>query len=86
MKFCILGGGGYLGQVLARDLRKNFHDVVLLDLQFPSFPAIGLDLAAVKCIQGSILDRKKLKEALHDCDACFHIAAYGMSGGASVSF
>ncbi|KAE9555203.1 hypothetical protein FO519_001553 [Halicephalobus sp. NKZ332] len=85
MKFCILGGGGYLGQVLAKDLKENSHEVVLLDIQFPSFPVIGLDLSTVKRIKGSILDRKKLKEALRGCDACFHIAAYGMSGGASLN-
>uniref|UniRef100_A0AC35GPJ4 3-beta hydroxysteroid dehydrogenase/isomerase domain-containing protein n=1 Tax=Panagrolaimus sp. PS1159 TaxID=55785 RepID=A0AC35GPJ4_9BILA len=85
MKMCILGGGGYLGQCLARDLQAEGHSIVMLDLNFAIFPNINVDWKNVKIIKGSILDRTKLEEALNGCVACFHLAAYGMSGGASLN-
>uniref|UniRef100_A0A914C7Z5 3-beta hydroxysteroid dehydrogenase/isomerase domain-containing protein n=1 Tax=Acrobeloides nanus TaxID=290746 RepID=A0A914C7Z5_9BILA len=84
-RFCILGGGGYLGQHLAKALQENGHFVVILDLSFPSFPYIPLDPTKVRRIKGSIMERDRLDEALKGCDACFHIAGYGMSGGPSLN-
>uniref|UniRef100_A0A914ZCE4 3-beta hydroxysteroid dehydrogenase/isomerase domain-containing protein n=1 Tax=Panagrolaimus superbus TaxID=310955 RepID=A0A914ZCE4_9BILA len=85
MKMCILGGGGYLGQCLAIDLQADGHTIVMLDLNFAHFSNINVNWKNVKLIKGSILDRSKLEEALNGCDACFHLAAYGMSGGASLN-
>uniref|UniRef100_A0A914BUN1 3-beta hydroxysteroid dehydrogenase/isomerase domain-containing protein n=1 Tax=Acrobeloides nanus TaxID=290746 RepID=A0A914BUN1_9BILA len=83
-RVCILGGGGYLGQHLAKSLQVDGKFVVILDLNFPHFPLISLDETQTKRIKGSILDEDLLDEALEGCDTCFHLAGYGMSGGASL--
>ncbi|KAK0409793.1 hypothetical protein QR680_004762 [Steinernema hermaphroditum] len=84
MRMCLLGGGGYFGQNLTQQLQKEGHFVVILDLSFPKFEGMDLDSLKMKKIKGSVLDPRSLDEALQDCDACFHLAGYGMSGGASL--
>uniref|UniRef100_A0A1I8BLV1 dTDP-4-dehydrorhamnose reductase n=1 Tax=Meloidogyne hapla TaxID=6305 RepID=A0A1I8BLV1_MELHA len=86
MRMCIIGGGGYLGQLLAQALQnEGGHFVVLFDLNFlASFPHIKLNEQLTQRIEGSIECSDQLIEALEGCDACFHLAGYGMSGGPSV--
>ncbi|TKR61715.1 hypothetical protein L596_028795 [Steinernema carpocapsae] len=84
MRMCLIGGGGYFGQNLAMQLQKEGHFVVALDLNFPKFDGLDLDLVKLQKVKGSVLDPHSLDEALQDCDACFHLAGYGMSGGASL--
>uniref|UniRef100_A0A1I7YX10 Epimerase domain-containing protein n=1 Tax=Steinernema glaseri TaxID=37863 RepID=A0A1I7YX10_9BILA len=79
MRMCLLGGGGYFGQNLTMQLQKEGHSVVVLDLSFPKFEGMELDPLKLKMIKGSILDSRSLDEALEDCDACFHLAGYGMA-------
>uniref|UniRef100_A0A914HAJ7 3-beta hydroxysteroid dehydrogenase/isomerase domain-containing protein n=1 Tax=Globodera rostochiensis TaxID=31243 RepID=A0A914HAJ7_GLORO len=83
-RMCILGGGGYLGQLLALSLQREGHFVVLFDLHFPSFGHICVDSRSCLKITGSITDATELRKALAGCDACFHLAGYGMSGGPSL--
>uniref|UniRef100_A0A183BPZ4 3Beta_HSD domain-containing protein n=1 Tax=Globodera pallida TaxID=36090 RepID=A0A183BPZ4_GLOPA len=83
-RMCVLGGGGYLGQLLALSLQREGHFVVLFDLQFPSFGHICVDSRRCLKITGSITDAAELRKALAGCDACFHLAGYGMSGGPSL--
>ncbi|KAF7635082.1 3Beta_HSD domain-containing protein [Meloidogyne graminicola] len=87
MRMCILGGGGYLGQFLAQALQnEEGHFVVLFDLNFStSFPHIKLNENLTKRIEGSIENFEQLIKALKGCDACFHLAGYGMSGGPSLN-
>uniref|UniRef100_A0A915MW49 3-beta hydroxysteroid dehydrogenase/isomerase domain-containing protein n=1 Tax=Meloidogyne javanica TaxID=6303 RepID=A0A915MW49_MELJA len=87
MRMCILGGGGYLGQLLAQALQnEGGHFVVLFDLNFfASFPHIKLNEELTQRIEGSIERSDQLIEALTGCDACFHLAGYGMSGGPSLN-
>jgi nucleoside-diphosphate-sugar epimerase len=35
MRYCIVGGGGYVGVLLGQRLRDDGHTVVLFDLRFP---------------------------------------------------
>ncbi|KAI1721997.1 3-beta hydroxysteroid dehydrogenase/isomerase family domain-containing protein [Ditylenchus destructor] len=86
LRMCILGGGGYLGQHLTKALQNAGHFVVVLDLHFQRFPHIVLDTTRMLQIRGSILDLDALRKALSGCDACFHMAGYGMSGGASLDY
>ncbi|RCN39526.1 3-beta hydroxysteroid dehydrogenase/isomerase family protein [Ancylostoma caninum] len=80
MRVCIVGGGGYLGCELAARLQSHGAHTVILDVSFSGHPTIQLDEKLTTRIQGSVLDEAKLREALHACESCFHLAAYGMSG------
>ncbi|KAH7695363.1 short-chain dehydrogenase/reductase family 42E member 1-like isoform X1, partial [Aphelenchoides avenae] len=85
LRMCILGGGGFLGQSLAKELQRRGHYVVLLDLSYSMFHHIVLDPARMTQVKGSVLDRKAVRRALQGCDACFHLAGYGTVGGASLN-
>ena len=79
--FCIVGGGGYVGYNLGQTLKSEGHNVRLYDLRYPKW----LDLNGFEEVyKNDILDKSKLIEAFQDCDAVFHLAAYGMTGKESV--
>lgn len=50
---CILGGGGFLGQSLAKELQRRGHYVVLLDLSYSMFHHIVLDPARMTQVKVS---------------------------------
>jgi UDP-glucose 4-epimerase len=68
MRVLLTGGSGDLGQTLAPKLFRKGHTPVILDVHAPH------DSHGV-FIQGSILDRGKLKESFSGCDCIVHIAA-----------
>src|SRR5229473_96333 len=70
MKVLLTGGSGDLGQTLVPLLISKGHTPVILDVRAPHDSTQGI------FIQGSILDRATLKEALHGCDCIVHIAAW----------
>ena len=71
MKVLLTGGSGDLGQTLVPMLLSKGHAPVILDVRAPrDSKQQGL------FIQGSILDRAKLKESFHGCDCIVHIAAW----------
>jgi nucleoside-diphosphate-sugar epimerase len=71
MHVLLTGGAGDLGQTLLPRLRDRGHTPVILDVRAPR------DMTPdVMFIQGSVLDRSKLKEWLRGCDCIVHIAAW----------
>src|SRR5216683_8272358 len=70
MKMLLTGGSGDLGQALVALLISKGHTPVILDVRALHDSTQGI------FIQGSILDRAILKEALHSCDCIIHIAAW----------
>ena len=71
MKVLLTGGSGDLGQTLVPRLIDKGDIPVILDIRAPThFEQKGL------FIQGSVVDRSKLKEYFYGCDCIVHIAAW----------
>ncbi len=71
MNVLLTGGAGDLGQTLVPRLLDRGDTPVILDIRAP----VGLQQGAV-FIQGSILDRPRLREYFRGCDCIVHIAAW----------
>jgi len=69
LNILITGGSGDLGQILCPDLIKLGYQPKVIDLVPPKMSNVAYYLA-------SILDRKALQEAMDDCRAVVHIAAW----------
>ncbi|GMR35774.1 hypothetical protein PMAYCL1PPCAC_05969, partial [Pristionchus mayeri] len=82
LRCCIIGGGGYFGQHVAREMQREGYHTVLLDVAFVDVnrDRFILDEGKTTRIRGSLLDQALLEKALKKCSVCLHIAAYGMSG------
>ena len=89
MNIIILGGGGFLGQKLARALAakgrlcdRHIGKLTLADLSVP--PAIEAPFE-VETIALDVTDRDATREALKDQDVIYHLAAI-VSGQAEAEF
>ena len=95
MRILITGGGGMLGQMLARSLIERgglrlasagspmLREIVLLDQAFPQMP---IDDARIRCVQGQVTDRPLIERTCAaGVDALFHLAAV-VSAGAESDF
>jgi nucleoside-diphosphate-sugar epimerase len=71
MKVLLTGGSGNLGQTLVPMLLDKGDTPVILDVRAPRDLKQGTVF-----IEGSILDRAKLKEIFNGCDCIVHIAAW----------
>jgi len=69
-KVLVTGGNGMIGEAVVFDLRARGIDAVSFDLVPPRDP-----LFSVQYVQGSILDRVALTNAMRGCDAVIHLAA-----------
>ncbi len=78
MKAFVTGGNGFLGRHLINELVKRDIDVVSYDLLKPLDSDIEKFAGCksnIKYIQGDILDKGALTNAMNGCDVVFHTAA-----------
>ena len=75
---CITGGGGFIGSNLADRLSADGVEVVIVD-DFRTgrreFVAEALTRAGVTLVEGDVLDRTVLDEAVKGCDWVVHLQA-----------
>jgi len=74
----VTGGAGYIGSHLVDRLLSDGHEVVVLDdLSMGKMANIKhhLEDKQFQFIEGSVLNRSLVREALHGCDLIFHLAA-----------
>jgi len=83
MKIFLTGGAGDLGTMLCNSLRGMGHTPVIFDVAPAQTQNVGtvsksehLEVPTDIYIEGSILNRATLKEAMRDCDMVVHIAAW----------
>ncbi len=80
MKIFLTGGAGDLGKYLCRSLLGMGHTPIVFDIRDPleadSSSQDGGESTRVEFMEGSILDRARLKAVLHDVDVVVHIAAW----------
>jgi dihydroflavonol-4-reductase len=65
----VTGGSGFIGQYLVPTLTARGRQVRVLDLRAPK-----LALPEVQYVQGSVLDRDLVDDALRDVDEVYHLA------------
>ncbi len=78
MKALVTGGAGYIGSHLTDRLLAEGHEVVVLDdLSTGKLGNVEhhLEDRCFKFIEGSVLNRSLVRQALRDCDLIFHLAA-----------
>ena len=71
MKVVLTGGSGDLGQTLVPRLLGNGDTPVILDIRAPAVARPG-----ALFVEGSILDRTRLRQFFDGCDCIVHIAAW----------
>lgn len=78
MKVLVTGGAGYIGSIVAAELKKLGNDVVIFDdLSTGHKDAVAPD---IEFIQGDMLDESALNLALAGVDAVIHFAAKSLVG------
>ncbi len=78
MKVLVTGGAGYIGSIVAAELKKLGNDVVIFDdLSTGHKDAVAPD---IEFIQGNMLDESALNQALVGVDAVIHFAAKSLVG------
>ena len=78
MKYLVTGGAGFIGSHLVDTLRKNGHEVVVLD-DLSTGRLENLDDALtsglVESVEGSVTDAAVVRECMESADVCIHLAA-----------
>jgi nucleoside-diphosphate-sugar epimerase len=83
LRYFVTGASGFLGGVLARQLRDEGHEVVALVRRPESSPrlaALGVELRA-----GDITDAESVRAAMRGADGVFHAAAWYKVGQSSMT-
>lgn len=94
MRYCIVGGCGYVGLRLAYKLLEGGTrdvEVVLFDRSLPRMGCMGDDRdlyepcapRRAECLLGDICDFEAVGLAIRGCECVFHLASFGMSGAES---
>ena len=76
-RVCVTGGAGFIGSHLVEALNALGADVVVLDDFSGGSPANLQSLGPISLVQGSILDRQSVAQAIDGCRYLFHLAALG---------
>lgn len=78
MRYFVTGATGFIGGVVARQLRAAGHEVVAA----VRTPSKAMDLAAqgVMIVQGDVTDKDSLRPHMAGVDGVFHIAGWYMLG------
>jgi nucleoside-diphosphate-sugar epimerase len=74
MKYFVTGATGFIGGVVARQLREAGHEVVAL-VRNPA-KAVPLSALGVTLAQGDVTDRESLRQPMSGVDGVFHIAGW----------
>jgi len=74
MKYFITGISGFIGSCLARELTSNGHSVNAL-VRNPE-KVSPADHPGVRFFKGDLFDTPVLLQAMEECDAVFHLAAF----------
>ena len=78
MKYLVTGGAGFIGSHLVDTLRKNGHEVVVLD-DLSTGRLENLDDALtsglVEFVEGSVTDAALVRNCMGSADVCIHLAA-----------
>jgi nucleoside-diphosphate-sugar epimerase len=82
MKVFVTGGGGFLGEAIARQLVKRGDQVISFSRsEYPRLKELGIAHR-----QGDISDLKALASAMEGCEAVFHVAAKAGIWGSYAEF
>src|SRR5829696_7563860 len=74
MNYFITGATGFLGGVLARQLRAAGHEVHA-SIRNPQ-KASELQSLGIKLFQGDVVDKESMREAMQGVDGVFHVAGW----------
>jgi len=74
MNYFITGATGFLGGVLARQLRAAGHEVHA-SIRNPQ-KASELQSLGIKLFQGDVVDKESMREAMRGVDGVFHVAGW----------
>lgn len=79
-KALVTGGAGFIGSNIVKELvDRGVETVVLDDLYLGSTDNLEEVEDDIEFIEGSVLDREKVEEAVEGCDTVFHQAARSSS-------
>jgi dihydroflavonol-4-reductase len=70
--YIVIGGSGFIGSHLVKELTRLGHKVRVFDIRhYPN----DEEMAPPEMVIGNILDIKALSSAMEECDTVFHLAA-----------